>query len=104
SGIVPDQGVAVANEMAAKSSQNAGDASLPADENPQLSNTVVLQGLNKVTGHISKLEGPLGAALRFGNLEIISRRCWKSSPEDRPENAVLMEIRELHAGEESKRI
>jgi len=77
---------------------------LPEAENPQISNSVVLQGLNKVTGHTSKIEGPIGATQRFGNLEIIPRRCWKSSPEDRPEDAVLLEIRELQIGEESKRI
>ncbi len=74
------------------------------EENPQISNTAVLQGLNKVTGHISKLEGPIGGTLHFGSLEIIPRRCWNSAPEDRPENAILLEIREVHNGEESHRI
>jgi|GEM_PF-2492740 len=67
-------------------------------------NTVILQGLNKVTGHISRFDGPTGIVQRFGNLEIIPRRCWKSPPEERPENAALMEIRELQPGEDSKRI
>jgi len=67
-------------------------------------NTIVLQGLNKVTGHISKLEGPIGTVLRFGNLEIIARRCWKSSPEERPENAALLEISELKPGEAPQKI
>jgi len=67
-------------------------------------NTVVLQGLNKVTGHISKLDGPLGTVLRFGNLEIIAKRCWKSPPEERPENAALLDIRELTPGEGPKNI
>lgn len=74
------------------------------EEIPQISNTAVLQGLNKVTGHTSRLEGPIGVTQRFGNLEIIPRRCWKSAPEDRPEDAILLEIRELRTGEESKRI
>ncbi len=62
-------------------------------------NTIVLQGLNKVTGHISKLDGPLGSALRFGNIEIVARKCWKAPPEDRPENAALLDISELKQGE-----
>ena len=77
---------------------------LPEEDNLQTSNTVILQGLNKVTGRVSKLEGPIGVTQRFGSLEIIPRRCWKSSPEDRPENAALLEVRELQIGEESKRI
>lgn len=67
-------------------------------------NTIILQGLNKVTGHISHLESPLGASMRFGNLEIIARRCWKASPEERPENAALLEIWELRPGEGPQKI
>jgi len=67
-------------------------------------NTIVLQGLNKVTGRTSKLEGPLGTVLSFGNLEIVPRRCWKSAPEDRPENAALLEISELKPGEAPRKI
>ena len=74
------------------------------DETPQNSNAVVLQGLNKVTGRISKIDSPLGVTQHFGNLEITPKRCWKSSPEDRPEDAVLIEIREAKIGESSKRI
>lgn len=66
--------------------------------------TIVLQGLNKVTGRTSRLTGPVGAALRFGNLEIVPRRCWKSEPEDRPENAALLEISELKPGEAPQQI
>lgn len=62
-------------------------------------NAIRLQGLNKVTARVSTLEGPLGTSLRFGNLEIIARRCWKAPPEERPENAALLEIRELKSDE-----
>lgn len=65
-------------------------------------NSIVLQGLNKVTGHISKLEAPVGTVMRFDNLEIIARRCWKASPEEQPENAALLEILELRTGEQPK--
>jgi hypothetical protein len=67
-------------------------------------NTVILQGLNKVTGHISKLEIPIGTSTRFGNLEIIARRCWKSSPDEQPENAALLEMSESKPGEAPQKI
>lgn len=67
-------------------------------------NTISLQGLNKVTGHTSRLEGPVGTVMRFGNLEIIARNCWKSAPEDRPENAALLEISELKPGDAPQKI
>jgi hypothetical protein len=75
-------------------------AAAPASDEKQVEySAIALQGLNKVTGHISKLEAPVGTVMRFGNLEIIAHRCWKSDPEDRPENAGLLEIRELKPGE-----
>lgn len=52
----------------------------------------ILQGLNKVTARISQLEAPVGTSVRFGNLEIIVKRCWKSAPNERPENAAMLEI------------
>lgn len=67
-------------------------------------NAILLQGLNKVTGTTSKLEGPLGASMRFGTLEIIPRRCWKAPPEERPESAGLLEISELKSGEQPQQI
>jgi hypothetical protein len=68
------------------------------------SNTAVLQGLNKVTGKTSVLAATLGTVERFGTMEIIARRCWKAPPEERPENAVLLEMRELKTGAEPTQV
>lgn len=65
---------------------------------------VALQGLNKVTGHLSRLEGHNGKTVHFGNLDIIPRRCWVSSPEEQPENAALLEIWEMKPGEGPQRV
>ncbi|MDX1975301.1 MAG: DUF2155 domain-containing protein [Rickettsiales bacterium] len=67
-------------------------------------NVAILQGLDKVTGNISTIEGMAGTVMRFGNLEIIVRRCWKAPPEERPENAALLDISELKPGEGAQRI
>ena len=67
-------------------------------------NVVNLQGLNKVTGRVSRLSGPIGTVMRFGNLEVIARRCWKAPPEERPEDAALLEISELKQEEGAQRI
>src|SRR5690606_22817284 len=52
----------------------------------------ILQGLNKETARISQLEAPVGTSVRFGNLEIIVKHCWKSAANERPENAAMLEI------------
>lgn len=93
-------------EETAKPADAPPSASLPLSEDQPApeSNAVILQGLNKVTGRTSKLQGPLGTVMNFGTLEIIVRRCWKASPEERPENAALIEIREMKSGEEQHQI
>lgn len=75
-----------------------------AAEAPSSVVTITLEGLNKVTGRTSHLTAPVGTVMRFGSLEIVARRCWKSEPEDRPENAALLEIFELRPSEEPQKI
>jgi len=76
----------------------------PDDEKQIESNVAILQGLNKVIGRVSTFEAPLGTLSNFENLEIIVRKCWKSSPDERPENAALLEIREIRSGEAPRQI
>jgi hypothetical protein len=76
----------------------------PEEEDDKPVNAVRLQGLNKVTARISTVEALLGTVMRFGNLEIIAKRCWKAPPEDQPENAALFDIWELKSGEEPQKI
>lgn len=64
--------------------------------------TAVLQGLDKVTARISTIEAPVGQAVRFGSLEITVRACRKHPPEEPPEAAAFIEIREKKADEEPK--
>jgi hypothetical protein len=98
----PSEPVDPAAEAAA---DNIPAPTAPADDDVRPApNTIILQGLNKVTGHISRLEAPIGTVMRFGNLEIIGRRCWQSPQDEQPENAGLMEIWELKPGESHERI
>ena len=60
---------------------------------------VVLQGLDKVTARVSRLEAPIGATIRFGNLEIVPRACERTPPEEPPESTVYLDITEVRPGE-----
>ena len=60
---------------------------------------VVLQGLDKITARISKFSAELGAPAVFGTLEITARACHKKPPEEPPESAAFLEIREKREGE-----
>ena len=64
--------------------------------------TVVLQGLDKVTGRVSKIEAPVGATVKFGTLELITRACDKRPPEETPESAAFLDVWEVRPGEPAK--
>lgn len=66
--------------------------------------TVVLQGLDKVTGRVSKIEAPIGATVKFGTLELITRACDKRPPEETPESAAFLDVWEVRPGEPAKGI
>jgi hypothetical protein len=67
-------------------------------------NTAVLRGLDKVTARVSTFNAPIGSAIRFGPLEIITRACDKRPPEETPESAVFIDVSEVHAGEPTESI
>lgn len=58
-----------------------------------------LQGLDKVTARISSFEAPIGADVRFGTLDIEVKRCVKAPPEESPESAAFIEIKEVRPDE-----
>lgn len=62
--------------------------------------TVVLQGLDKVTARVSTFEAQIGATVRFGTLEIQPRFCDRAPPEEPPESTAFLDIYEARAGEQ----
>ena len=74
----------------------------PALEPPALSapappgrDTIVLQGLDKVTARISTFEIPLDREVRFGTLSIVVRSCHRTPPTEPPESAAFIQIDEV---------
>ena len=64
----------------------------------------ILQGLDKITARISTIKAPIGQPVRFGTLEITVRACDKRPPEEPPESAAYMEIREIRPGAQPARV
>ena len=54
-----------------------------------------MQALDKTTARISTLLAPVGEAQQFGTLEVTVRRCAFHPPEETPENAAFVVIRDL---------
>jgi len=53
---------------------------------------ILLQALDKITGRVIPLEGEINKPIEFGTLRIIPRLCQKAAPEDPPESTAFLEI------------
>jgi hypothetical protein len=70
-------------------------------ERPSSNTAAVVQVLDKVTARVKKLSATVDDPTHFGTLEITALDCRKNPPEDRPEAAAFLQIREAKKGEES---
>ena len=61
--------------------------------------TVVLQGMDKVTARVWSFEAPIGRTVRFGTLEIVVQKCERTPPEEPPESAAYLDIYEAKSNE-----
>ncbi len=57
-----------------------------------------LQALDKVTARISVLEAPLDQVVGFGTLEIRVSACHRRPPDDPPDAAAWLEVRDTRPG------
>jgi len=61
--------------------------------------TVLLQGLDKITARVSQIKVPVGGTVTFGALQITARACDKHPPEETPEAAAFLEVLEVRPDE-----
>jgi hypothetical protein len=61
--------------------------------------TVLLQGLDKITARVSEIKVPVGGTVTFGALQITARACDKHPPEEVPEAAAFLEVVEVKPDE-----
>ncbi len=54
----------------------------------------VLQGLDKITARVMRLEVPVGGTSPFGTLSITVHACRSAPPEETPENAAFLVIQD----------
>ncbi len=67
-------------------------------------NSVKLQGLNKITGKTFEIETGIDEIIKFERLDIIPLKCWKSYPEEAPENKLLLKIYENNVKDNSRKL
>ncbi len=68
-------------------------ASVPAFAEPFP--VATFSGLDKVTARVTKFDAETGKPTRFGALEITVRACDKKPPEEPPQTAAYVEIRQI---------
>jgi len=69
-----------------------------------LTSFAILYGLNKINAKTSELRVKIGDRVNFGSLFIQVKKCWKSPPDQRPENKILLRITEIGADRLEKTI
>ena len=67
-------------------------------------NSAILRGLNKTTGKTFKLKVKIGTPIYFERLEILPLKCWKSYPEETPENKILVKVFEKDLSHKTKKM
>ena len=65
--------------------------------------SVILRGVDKVTGRTNTTEVDVGIPVTIGDIRITLERCLKAPPEETPENAAFLFIEEIK-GESLKTI
>lgn len=58
--------------------------------------TAVFSGLDKITARVSQFEAAVNEPARFGALQILVRACNKKPPEELPQTAAYVEIRQIN--------
>jgi hypothetical protein len=66
--------------------------------------TVVLRGLDKITGRAIDVNAPIGVPVRFGSLLITARYCYTVPPEEPPETTAFLQIDDTKGGKTAKRM
>lgn len=61
--------------------------------------SVILQGLDKVTARVQTFEAAIGQTVTFGTLRITIRACDRTPPTEPPESAAFLDIYEARQGE-----
>lgn len=73
-------------------------------DGPVLPNAAVtLQGLDKITARVSRIEARIGVPVQFGSLAITARACLVTPPTEPPESAAFLEIDYVRPGTEEVR-
>ncbi len=66
--------------------------------------TLMLRGLDKITGRPTNIAAPVGKTVMFATLSITARYCYSTPPSETPETTAFVQIDDHRANQPAKRI
>jgi hypothetical protein len=66
--------------------------------------TLMLRGLDKITGRPSEITAPIGKPVRFATLTIMARYCYSTPPRETPETSAFVQIDDRRPDQPARRI
>ena len=64
----------------------------PPPQPPQGGTTLMLRGLDKITGRPTDITAPIGKPVRFATLTITARFCYSTPASETPETSAFVQI------------
>jgi len=66
--------------------------------------TLILRGLDKITGRPTTLVAPIGKPIRYATLTITARYCYSTPPTETPETAAFVQIDDHRPDQPERRV
>jgi hypothetical protein len=96
----------VAKPAVAPSTSTATPAATPATTPPKPLGplTLILRGLDKITGRPTTLVAPIGKPIHYATLTITARYCYSTPPTETPETAAFVQIDDHRPDQPGRRV
>ena len=67
-------------------------------------NTLVLRGLDKISGQTTDIVAPIGKQVTFATLQITARYCYSTPPSQTPQTVAFLQIDEYRPDQSPRRV
>lgn len=99
---------AAASPAAVPSSTDATASETPPAPPPPLADapgtTLLLRGLDKITGKPTNIVAPIGKPVQFATLTITARYCYSTPPSETPETSAFLQIQDRRTDQSEKQV
>ena len=96
------QGTGAKPNLAAAPAPAAGQAAAPAPPSGPM--TLMLRGLDKITGRPSEITAPIGKPVKFFTLTITARYCYSTPPSEPPETTAFVQIEDHRPDQPARKV